>query len=86
MSEYWKGNIVTEFHHVKTYEDPRVLCGVLMDPKDFLPNYLRRMLVRWHIEGNLPPPGYYRVQFKVPFRERFKELGKGIQDGIFHKD
>ena len=67
MSEYWKGNIVTEFHLVKTYEDPRILCGVLMDPKDFLPNYLRRMLVRWHIEGSLPAPGYYRVQFKVHF-------------------
>ena len=65
MSEYWKGNIVTEFHNVKTKEVPRALCGVMMDPMDFLPNYLRRMLIRWHIEGRLPASGYYRVQFKV---------------------
>ena len=64
MSAYWKKEILTNIYPTWRGE-PRVLCGAVLDPKEFLPSYLARMLMRKDMEGKLPPEGYYKVQFKV---------------------
>ena len=74
ISSYWKEEILTSIYRVWKKE-PRALCGVLLDPKDFLSTYLFRMLMRLQLERNLPSPGNYKVTIKVcvdiPFLETF---------------
>ena len=67
MSSYWKEEILTEIHTIsKTTEDGmRLVIGVLLNPKEFLPLYLRRFLKRREMEGDLPAAGNYRIEFKV---------------------
>ena len=58
LSCYWKREILTSCRYVWK-DEPRVLCGIMLDPREFLPNYIRRMLHRKQMEG------YYDIQFKV---------------------
>ena len=64
LSCYWKREILTSCRYVWK-DEPRVLCGIMLDPREFLPNYIRRMLHRKQMDGNVPEPGYYDIQFKV---------------------
>ena len=64
MSSYWKKEILPTIHPCWRGE-PRVMCGAVIDPKEFLPSYLSRWLKRKEMEGKLPEEGYYKVQFKV---------------------
>ena len=43
----------------------KTLCGILMDPSEFLPKYVSRLLARQEMEGCLPAPGFYKIMFKV---------------------
>ena len=66
LSRYWKEEILAKFCYVWRKEGQvKALCGILMDPEDFLPKYVRRMLARHDMEGCLPDPGYYQIVFKV---------------------
>ena len=68
MSAYWKGNILTNYRMVWSgKEDSRFPCGVMMDPQEFIPLYLKRFLGRLDLEGKLPPSGSYVIEFKVHF-------------------
>ena len=64
LSTYWKSEIMTEIHPIYK-EDPKQLCGALLDPKEFIPKYLYRFLLRQEKEGNKVPPGSYAIEFKV---------------------
>ena len=66
MAEYWKDEILTDFNFAWK-NDPREFCGVLVDPADFIPLYLGRFLARKEMEGKLPAPGKFAVEFKVKF-------------------
>ena len=64
MAENWRKEILTSFHAI--YKgDPKIVCGVLLDPMEFLPCYIRRMLLRMKMDGILPEAGLYNIQFKV---------------------
>ena len=65
MVDYWKSEILTEFHAVWREDETRSFCGVVLDPQFFIPLYLVRLLKRKQLEGSLPEPGHYRVQIKV---------------------
>ena len=65
MSKHWKANILSKFEFVWTEEETRNFCGVMMDPVEFLPLYMRRFLGRRELEDNVPVPGTYYAQFKV---------------------
>ena len=65
MSSFWKSDILSNFHHVWSEGENRELCGIMMDPVTFIPVYLGRFLIRQEMEERLPPPGYYKVEFKV---------------------
>ena len=45
--------------------EPRMLCGVLVDPKKFIPQYLYRFLLLQEWNGNPVPPGSYSIELKV---------------------
>ena len=52
----------------KNLEDGRrELSGVMMDPREFLPLYLRRFLHRRELEGDLPVAGNYEIEVKVSY-------------------
>ena len=65
MAQYWKKEIIVEFHYLWKKGEPRQLCGVAMDPAKFIPKYLGRFLERRHMEGDLPPAGNYKIKIKV---------------------
>ena len=67
MSGYWKELIMTEIHTIsKTTEDGiRLLIGVLLDPREFLPLYMKRFIERREMEGEFLVPGNYQIEFKV---------------------
>ena len=58
--KYWRDKIIPDFSIIWR-DDPRELCGVLMDPVLFLPLYLERR----ELEGDLPVPGSYVIELKV---------------------
>ena len=63
-------------------DQERQLCGVCMDPRKFLPLYLKRFLQRLELEGKLPTAGNYGVEFKVILQSQvqddtFKEVKQG---------
>ena len=62
LSRNWKEEILTEIKYI--WRDGE-LCGVAMDPCQFIKNYLRRFLLRRRLEGEGPVPGNYKVKFKV---------------------
>ena len=64
MANYWKREIISDYNFVWR-EDPRELCGVMMDPVHFIPLYLKRFLGRRELEGKLPVPGTYAIELKV---------------------
>ena len=66
MAEYWKEEMLPDFNFAWK-KDPREFCGVLMDPAEFIPLYLGRFLSRKEMEGKLPAPGKFAVEFKVKF-------------------
>ena len=67
MSRYWKSDLLVEMHPV--WRDipggERQFCGLVMDPREFLPLYMRRFLRSRELGGDLPEAGNYRVEFKV---------------------
>ena len=66
MSSYWKSEIISPFRLVwSAEEDLSDICGVMMDPVEFIPLYLKRTLMRLEMEESLPPSGTYVVEFKV---------------------
>ena len=64
MSTYWKTEILTEVRFVWRKE-PREVCGVIMDPVEFIHQYMMRYLARRELEGDPLAPGYYDVEYKV---------------------
>ena len=64
LVKYWRDKIIPDFSIIWR-DDPRELCGVLMDPVLFLPLYLARFLERRELEGDLPVPGSYVIELKV---------------------
>jgi hypothetical protein len=64
MSAYWKSDILTDILPIKKGQ-PRIVCGVMLDPVQFLPLYLERFLIRREMEGHPLSPGHYSVEFKV---------------------
>ena len=69
LSAFWKSEILTEIKLVwKDLENGRrQLCGVMMDPREFLPLYLGRFLLRRELEGDLPVAGNYEIEVKVSY-------------------
>ena len=66
MVKYWKSEILPEPNFVwREAPNPREICGVVLDPVLFIPMYMRRFLARMEMEGKLPVPGTYSVEFKV---------------------
>jgi hypothetical protein len=64
LAQYWKEEILTEVIRVWK-KDPRELSGVLQDPRDFLPRYMLRFLMRREMEGAALSPGVYSILLKV---------------------
>ena len=64
LSKFGKENIVVDLQFLWK-GDPRILCGVTMDPFKFIPLYLRRFVERRDMEGDLPPSGHYKIKIKV---------------------
>ena len=64
LSQYWKKHILSTILPIWK-GDPRRLCGVMMDPAEFIPDYIRRFLGRMDLDNSLPAPGYYRIVLKV---------------------
>ena len=64
LSRYWKDQILVEILPIFR-GGPRELCGVVMDPAKFIPEYVRRYLCRMEMDGILPPPGNYQIDLKV---------------------
>ena len=62
----WRNKILTEFGYIWKGET-RELCGVAMDPVQFIKNYLLRFLSRRKMEGDLPHPGHYKIKIKVSY-------------------
>ena len=66
MAKYWKSEILSDPHFVRRdAPNPREICGVVLDPAIFIPMYMKRFLTRMEMEGKLPVPGTYSVEFKV---------------------
>ena len=67
MSRVWKIEILAEIQPIwrDVEGQERQFCGVLMDPRKFLPMYMERFLRRRELDGNLPVAGNYEVEFKV---------------------
>ena len=67
MSRVWKIEILAEIKPIwrDVEGQERQFCGVLMDPRKFLPMYMERFLRRRELDGNLPVAGNYEVEFKV---------------------
>ena len=66
MALYWKKEIITDMKAIwKGEEASRQFCGAMLDPKEFFPIYLRRILERKKLDGEEIAPGYYTVKFKV---------------------
>ena len=64
IAAYWKTRILTNIQYVWK-GDPSELCGVLMDPAQFIPLYVERFLVRRELEGDPLQPGHYVIEIKV---------------------
>ena len=64
LSEYWKAQILAPILPIWKGE-PRGLCGVMVDPATFIPQYVRRFLCRMELDGCLPVPGNYKIILKV---------------------
>ena len=64
LSRYWKEEILTEVHSVWK-KDPRELCGVLLDPKEFFPSVMLRFLMARELEGHPLAPGVYSILKKL---------------------
>ena len=75
MSAYWKSDILTDILPIKKGQ-PRIVCGVMLDPVQFLPLYLDRFLTRREMEGNPLSPGHYSVEFKVYSQSELSPLAK----------
>ena len=54
LSEYWKREILTDFIPVFK-KNPQQLCGVLQNPREFLPSYILAKVY----------PGVYSISMKV---------------------
>ena len=65
MAEYWKKEILADYHAIWREDELRSFCGVVLDPEVFIPLYLGRLLKRKQLEKALPEPGHYKVQIKV---------------------
>ena len=64
LSEYWKREILTDFIPVFK-KNPQQLCGVLQNPREFLPSYLLRFIMRREMDGYPLAPGVYSISMKV---------------------
>ena len=63
LSSYWKSEILTDIEPVWAGE-PRILRGVLQDPKQFIPKYLLRFMMRMERDGVNMEPGTYTILLK----------------------
>ena len=77
LSKNWKDDILTEFNFIWKGED-RELCGVAMDPVEFIKQYMVRFLGRREMEGHLPEPGNYQIQLKASL----STIAFPIQEGL----
>ena len=64
ITDYWKKEIMTEIHLVWK-KDPRQLCGVILDPVQFIPCCMKRFLMRQDRGGTPLAPGNYSIELKV---------------------
>ena len=64
LSRNWKAEILTPFKYLWKGEE-RELCGVAMDPCQFIKQYLSRFLLRRKMEDDLPVPGNYKIKIKA---------------------
>ena len=67
LSTYWKDEMLVKILPIMKGE-PRIMCGAMMDPFTFIPQYVRRFLCRMDLEGHLPAPGNYKIELKVCFK------------------
>ena len=68
MSRVWKIEILAEIQPIwrDVEGQERQFCGVLMDPRKFLPMYMERFLRRRELDGDLPVAGNYEVEWAEP--------------------
>ena len=64
ITDYWKKEVLTEIHLVWK-KDPRQLCGVILDPVEFIPFSMKRFLMRQDRAGVPLAPGNYAIELKV---------------------
>lgn len=85
LSRYWKDEILVKFHPIWK-ANPRELCGVIMDPAKFIPQYMLRFLERRELEGDLPAPGNYIVEYVVSSHcESIREASVPKSNSILEK-
>ena len=65
LSEYWKENIITTIFFMYKDKEKKFPVGVVFNPEEFIPQYLKRFLLRQELEGKPLSPGHYEVLFKV---------------------
>ena len=64
LSNYWKTEVLTEI--IPIWKDnPRQLCGALLDPAKFIPLYVTRFLMKQEKVGAPLSPGNYVIDVKV---------------------
>ena len=81
LSQYWKEEILCPMKPIFQEEHKEIQCGVLFDPTEFIPLYLKRFLMKQEKAGNPLPPGHYEIVMKVFFLSlKMGERGWVIQE------
>ena len=65
LSLYWKQNIMCPIRNIYQEEKRDIMCGVCINPVEFIPHYLKRFLIKQEKLGNPLVAGHYKVVFKA---------------------
>ena len=65
LSADWKKDILVPIKDIYQEDNPEIQVGFFFDPAKYIPQYLKRFLMRQEKEGKPLPPGHYNIVLKV---------------------
>ena len=65
LSQFWKEELMSPIKNIYKEENRNIQCGVMFDPSEFIPHYLKRFVMKQEKAGNPLAPGHYSIVLKV---------------------